>query len=202
MTCVVGFNSGNKIYMSCDSEVSNGYTKEHLNYESSKVIKRKGILFGICGSCVLTDLIRYELLIPTHDTVKYSTMAYIHKLLIPSLKRCFRGNNLAEIENNSISMPGELLIGINSINPRLVKVQSDFSCFEITDIYSAIGCGELAALGAMFANITNCRYDADIRANLQTAQRAANHFNSGVDSKIIIKTTDDLDDELGYKEED
>lgn len=211
MTCVIGFKSRDNIYMSCDEEISNGYTKEFLSYSSAKIIKRQGILFGICGSCVLMDLIRYELKIPAWDLEKYSTRAYLHKMLIPSLKRCFDKNNFSEIKDNVIEIYGEILIGISTPNafPHpyhsiLAKIQSDFSCVEIQKNYNAIGCGKLAALGAMYAaEKTNAENMPDelIRMNLKIAQNAANCFNSGVGNEIMIKTLRDSDDALGYEKD-
>jgi len=206
MTCVIGFRTNNNIIMSCDTQGSNGYTKENITYENCKIIKRQGLLFGIAGSFVLSDLIRYHLHIPAWDDQKYGQLAYVHKMLMPSIKSCFRENNFLEISDNVCDMEGSIILGMpgrsKEERPKLLKIQSDFSCLEIENDYCAIGIGELAALGSIFGYAPDRQDETEIQKCLMTAQNAANFFNVGVSEEIVIKTLKNSDDYLGYKEEE
>lgn len=205
MTCVIGFKTNDNIIMSCDTQCSNGYTKDNITYENTKIIKRQGLLFGISGSCLLTDLLRYHLHIPAWDTQKYGVLAYVHKLLIPEIKRCFKVNNFSEVSDNVCSMGGDIILGIQGRRagniPRLLKIQCDFSVLEVDNDYCAIGIGELAALGAIYGYNPNREEEDDIKSCLITAQRAANFFNVGVSNEVIIKSLKDKNDYLGYEDD-
>ncbi|MDF2434578.1 MAG: hypothetical protein JWP44_4209, partial [Mucilaginibacter sp.] len=65
MTCIVGIEHNNKVYMGSDSCVTTDTCKTMLAH--SKLIQKNQIIFGYAGSPRFSDILKYHMEFPKHE---------------------------------------------------------------------------------------------------------------------------------------
>ena len=167
MTCIVGIVKNKKVYIGGDSAFISGWGI--VVRPDEKVFQRDGITFGCAGSPRAANLLRYHLRIPEpsgNDLLRYMATDFVN-----AMRDCFKEGGYAERENEAESISSVFLIGVLG---RLFECDSDYQMKEVRD-YAAIGSGEDAALGALFAT----RQKAPI-ARIQIALEAAEAYSWSV----------------------
>lgn len=132
MTLIVAVEYNKKIYMGCDSMMSDSNTKDI--YDRPKMIKKKDLLFGYAGSFILDNVLRYTLKVPGGKRDE----RWLHEKFIPELKKSM--NNKME--------DGEFLMGFSG---KVYFIQEDFSVIRSKRRYISIGSGNEVAFGALHA---------------------------------------------------
>lgn len=144
MTCIIGLLDKNKIYMAGDHIASDGYSLKL--YNEQKVFLKDDFIIGCTGSFRMAQLLQYSWDIPERNN-KQSNNDYLFLSVVPSIISLFEKNGFLKKEEEQ-KKGGVFLIGYKN---RLYRFQSDFSLVEDSRGFSACGCGEDFAIGALEA---------------------------------------------------
>lgn len=172
MTCIVGLKHGKKIFIGGDSAAVCGY--EVTPRKDAKVFVRDGVAFGCAGSFRMRDLVRYSLEIPELRRGE-NLNEYMCVDFVDSLRACFTAGGHMRKDNEQ-ERGACLLVGIRG---RLFHIAWDYQVGENSAPYSAIGCADQIALGAMTQLVPLGKGVTPERA-IRRALSAAALFNGGV----------------------
>lgn len=152
MTCIVGIETADAVYLGSDSANCNTY-RTHVR-ATPKVIERNGHLFGSCGTSRLSQLIEHVLTVPPiPDTEPVNAHQWMVASVVPLLRTCLKDNGLLHTENNVDTIEGgsHFLVAVAG---KLFDVQADLSVQAYAEDYMAAGSGYEYALGALHATPT------------------------------------------------
>ena len=169
MTCIVGIAEKGKVYIGGDSAgVDERYAL--MVRADRKVFKNEGFVFGFTSSFRMGQLLAHSLKPPRRhpDTDVY---AYMVTDFVNAVRDCLKTGGFAERHNEAESA-GTFLVGYAG---RLFSIQNDYQVGENVDGFNACGCGDLIALGALYA-----RQDGEPIDRLKLALEAAERFSAGV----------------------
>ena len=144
MTVILGAVDKNKIYMGCDSQVTWGNSKGIV--KGLKVFKKKNMIFGVCGSPRIIQLLNFSLNIPEHPK-KFTDYAYMGSVFIDAVRDCLKDGGFSKIDNNT-ETGGNFLVGYNG---KIYDIDYNYSITYFDTDYAAIGSGEEIAVGAFCA---------------------------------------------------
>ncbi len=170
MTCIVGCVDKGTVYIGGDSAGVAGYHIRIRNDE--KVFVREEMVFGFTSSFRMGQLLRYSLTIPEHSPKK-TDMQYLCTDFMTAVIKCFKDNSYAKVENG-IAEGGVFLMGYRG---SLYRVDNDFQVGQEADNFSAVGCGESYAFGALKAVASN---KISSTKRLEIALEIAAYFSAGV----------------------
>jgi hypothetical protein len=174
----VGWIENGNVWMGGDSAGVGGYSLEVR--ADTKVFTNGPMIFGFTSSFRMGDLLRYALKVPDHDP-RVPDAKFMVTTFIDAVRECLKAGGFAKKENDA-ERGGVFLVGYKG---RLYRVDSDYQVGMPIAPYTAIGCGEDLALGAMFA--------AEIvggpsgRERLEIALKAAEHGSAGVRGPFCIE---------------
>lgn len=182
MTCIVGLVDNGRIYMGGDSAGVSGLSLTIRRDE--KVFQNGEFLIGFTSSFRMGQLLRYKLSPPTRhpDTDTYQYMA---TEFIDAVRQCLKEGGYAKKENE-VEEAGMFLVGYQS---ELFFVDSDYQVGRGSNPYHAIGCGQDAALGVMYA--TEGRLPME---RIKLALQAAERFSIGVRGPFTVLDMEILPD--------
>lgn len=170
MTCIIGFTTGNEVYIGGDSA---GTQDTDIRIRADeKVFKRDGMVFGFTSSYRMGQILRYSFQVPDHDPRK-SDFEYLCTDFIDALMKCYKEKNFARLEDN-VMEGGVFLLGYNG---KLYQVEADFQVGEVVDSFDAVGCGSEYALGVLKAT-----FDENISAEeyIENALYISAYFSGAV----------------------
>ena len=134
--------------------------------------------FGFTSSFRMGQLLQYNLNVPALPS-ECNLHEYMVTTLIPAIRLCLKEGGFSKIENNT-EHGGTFLVAVRG---RVFYVDEDFQVGENLPEFSACGCGEDLALGALYAT-RNLKLVASKR--LTTALEAAQEFSAGVRAPFNI----------------
>jgi ATP-dependent protease HslVU (ClpYQ) peptidase subunit len=175
VTCIVGLEDGDRVWMGADSLSADGYTKTIRR--DPKIFTRGPYLIGFSGSYRVGQLLRWSINDtgpqPGDDLAEFMVTSFVEdvRLVLKDGGITLRGGE----------MPGTFLIGICG---RLFAVDVDFQVGEPACGYDAVGSGSDVAIGAMHVTV-----DLEPRQRIKTALQAAAAHNAGVQGPFVIKST-------------
>lgn len=164
MTCVVGIEYNNKVFMGSDSCAFNEDGK--MVIDSPKLTLKGDLLFGYAGSFRIANLISHSLTIPKRPK-KMSDAQFLITKVIKKLKKICEDDKL---ENDNM-----LLLGYNS---KLYCISHDFSLVRTLEEYDSIGVGCNIARGSL--HTTRELKNVKIEDRLRLALKAASNHMHGV----------------------
>lgn len=188
MTCIVGFTDKktNTTWLGGDSMGSNGYTQSlqegHKVFHNNTI---NSIIIGACGSFRQIDLLECDTqLFPEIDAYKKPEIdrKYMITTFIPNVIHLFQSQIITEKDTER---GGSFLVGTPN---KLFEIQQDYSVLEPTDGYCAIGCGEVAALGSLYATVKTCKMFTP-KEHIICALEAAEKNCVGVHRPFVIINT-------------
>jgi len=179
MTCIVGYRAKGKVYIGGDRLASAGNSIDIR--KQPKVFVKKEFAIGYTSSFRMGDILKYIFKIPPISK-RMDEMKYMVTIFIPSLIKCLEKNRWLGV-NEDVASGGVFLVGING---RLFTIFDDFQVAEEEEDYSAIGCGEDVAKGAMNILTSNIlKNDKEIKnAIIRAIEAASTHcawVGGGVD---------------------
>ena len=188
MTCIVGFTDKktNTTWIGADSLGSNGYT--HTIQDGHKVFHNStlnNVIMGACGSFRVIDLLEFSNdLFPEIDAYTHPDInrKYMVNTFIPNVMRVLQMQNISEKDTER---GGSFLVGVDG---KLFEIQQDYSVLEPKDGYAAIGSGEVAARGSLYATTHNCKKFTP-EQHIISALEAAEKICIGVQRPFIILNT-------------
>ena len=149
MTCIVGYldKKNDCVWIGGDSLGSNGYTQ--AVQAQAKVFRHdifKDVIMGSTSTFRHIDLLKYsDNLLPELDYYKHTEIdhKYMVKTFIPNLINLFQ---LCIKHENETDKGGNFILGVKN---KLFEIQGDYSVLEPASGFTAVGCGEVAALASM-----------------------------------------------------
>lgn len=150
MTCIVGLQYRDTVWMGCDSMASSGWDKRVSGVD--KIFIKSKMLIGYTTSFRMGQIIRHNLDVPEYNdfyihNIENAHEQYLVTEFIPALRACLKEHGYTTIKDN-VEEGGQLLMGLAGC---LFTVQSDFSVQRSDDGFDAIGAGAPYALGALHA---------------------------------------------------
>lgn len=167
MTCIVGYIDKDGVYIGGDSAA---VSPDDLSYNirnDEKVFTKGDFIFGYSSSFRMGQLLRYKLKIPAHPKGMDVTQ-YMVTLFIDAVKRCFGDNDYDEMSNED----GSFMVGYKG---KIYVVLSDYQVAQPKENFTALGCGENFAMGAMYASV-----EKEPIKKIEIALNAAVAFSMGV----------------------
>jgi len=143
-----------------------------------KVFRNGDMLFGFCGSYRVGQVMRYAFVAPKHprrvDVHRYMVTDFVDAMR-ETLKKAGVGKKQNEVEEME---DGAFLVGYRG---HLFEIHSDYQVGEAVDGFSATGCGEEIAQGALFVTQT-----VEPRKRVRMALEAAERYSAGVRRPFYI----------------
>ncbi len=179
-TCIVALKQGGKIYLGADSAGVNTNNLRRTIRMDKKVfqgIDREQNIwqFGFTTSFRMGQLIQYDLQldpINEYGELKGDIFGHMVNRFIPSLQQCFRRGGFEQKEKEKVS-GGQLIVAVKN---SFFRISEDYQVAMETENYTAIGCGDALALGALYAT----KDMKDPKKRILTALKAAEAFSAGV----------------------
>ncbi len=168
MTCIVGYIDKEAIYIGGDSAAIDVDELTYSSRADKKVFKKGDMIFGFSFSFRMGQLLRYKLRIPSHPR-GMDNMQYMVTLFVDSVRKCFEDNGYNDM---GTSEGGSFMVGYKG---KLYSISNDYQVSELLQNYTALGCGESFALGALFAS-----KERDPIKKVEIALSAATNFSMGV----------------------
>lgn len=162
MTCCIGYKTNKNIYFIGDTQGSYDENKE-IRLDP-KIFKMNNMLFAVCGSFRMRDVLMYELNIPKLG-LNEDIDRYVRTTVINGIRNLFIEKGICiKTEESDLVSPGDILIAIRN---KIYKIESDFQVGEINKPYVAIGCGSREAMAAMsmyerFFNLPKTKKEVNI----------------------------------------
>lgn len=181
MTCIVAWIDKNKVAVAADRLLSNshiGYSSQESKLFPVDVTDGTTMIFGVCGSPRVLQLLRYGFDIPAPMSDDFKEYLVIQ--FVPAFMQFLADNKSITIESNLAEMDSNILIAYQG---RAYIIQSDFQVLEVADQYIAMGSGTDFALGACHALDKTCS-DMDVTVKAKMAVEAAAKFCVSVGGKI------------------
>ncbi len=175
MTCVVGVIDAGRVYMGADSA---GVAGDTMTIRADKKVFVNGpFIMGFTSSFRMGQLLRYAFTPPPHDPPDMDPYRYMVTTFVDAVRACFKAGGYVRRDHEQES-GGNFLVGYRN---RLFEINSDFQVGEAVDGYNAVGSGERAALGALFAT-----QGQDPVRRVAIALRAAEHVSASVRGPFTI----------------
>jgi ATP-dependent protease HslVU (ClpYQ) peptidase subunit len=175
MTCIVGVEHSNKVYIAGDLQ-GTGYN-EKIHHLASKVFKIGNLVFGYTSSYRFGQLIEANLTdpyVPEGDQI----YLWLIRKVIPEIR---------DILVKADEKGGNALIGVKN---ELYELQSDYSILRSTRKYNAVGSGEDYAVGSIHQALKEAPLNEwEPRSLLKCAIETAHEFSPSVGKKFTIQTT-------------
>jgi len=144
MTCIVGLEQNEYVYIGADSMSSNGWDREITML--SKVFKVQGFIIGYTSSFRMGQILQYHLDIREQSQTE-SDGEYMVVAFIGAVRAALKSEGYTKVSDNE-ETGGRFLVGYKG---KLWRVDSDFQINRSAAGFSAVGCGKDSALGAMHA---------------------------------------------------
>lgn len=175
MTCIAALKHGDSVWMGGDSAGVGGLSI--VTRSDKKVFIKEDSVgnqfgFGFTQSFRMGQLLQYHLNIPALPD-DCDVHEYMVITLIPAIRLCLKEGGFTKIENNA-EEGGQFIV---SVRGHIFYIDEDFQVGENLPEFTACGCGEDLALGALYAT-RNMKMSASKR--LTIAMEAAQEFSAGV----------------------
>lgn len=144
MTCIVGIEYKNRVFLGGDSAASDGH--RIYTVDKPKVFVLDKFVIGYTVSFRYGQLLQYSLTIPKHDP-DVPDLTYLSTHFVDNVRACLKSKGFAEVENN-VEKGGFCLLGYKG---KLYTMQGDFSVVRFLGGICATGSGVDYALGAMYS---------------------------------------------------
>lgn len=176
MTCIIGLEHNNKVYLGCDSLSIEGWNSQISAYD--KIFKRGEFLFGVAGYPRVGQILNYSLPI-TPQLETQDDMAYLSSIFVKVVRECFKENEIGSTDDNGSHY------GFSSVifgyRKKVYLLDSNFQIINFTEGYTAIGSGKDLALGAMYV-----LKDLQPKQRILKALEASAYFNIGVSKPFKV----------------
>jgi hypothetical protein len=169
MTAIVGLTHKGRVLLGGDSAAVSGL---NLTVRADvKVFTSGPYVIGFTSSFRMGQVLRYATTLPAPPDDPDVMLAHMCTAWIDSVRKALKDAGWARKEAEQ-EAGGTFLVGVHG---RLFEVCDDYQVGEPVDGYAAVGCGDQAALGALYAT---GRLGPERRARLALA--AAERHSAGV----------------------
>jgi ATP-dependent protease HslVU (ClpYQ) peptidase subunit len=176
MTCIVGIVKDKRVWIGGDSAGIGGYTLTLT--KQPKIFKIGQYLIGYTTSFRMGQILEFGFTPPKPN--KKDLLRFMVVDFVDALRKRFKDAGFFHKEDGQ-DRGGTFLVGVAG---RLFRIADDFQIFEAAEGYSACGCGEEVALGALYVAKT---LKLKPRDSLRLALEAASSHNTGVAPPFSIQ---------------
>jgi ATP-dependent protease HslVU (ClpYQ) peptidase subunit len=172
MTCIVGIAQNNTVTIGGDSAGVGGYSIQLR--ADTKVFRNQNYVMGFTTSFRMGQLLRYGTLPPAPTAEQnWDLDRFMATTFVDAVRKVLEAGGWLK-SSSGVEEGGTFLVGARGM---LYEVHGDFQVGRTLDGYSAVGCGEDLALGALHATVGS---DLTTRERVELALRAAEHHSAGV----------------------
>lgn len=175
MTCVVALKDNGKIYMGADSAGVAGLSIQ--TRKDPKIYKVGSMLIGFTSSFRMGQLLGYSLDVPDHDP-RVPIEKYMATVFVDAIRTTLKEGGYTTVDNNE-ERGGTFIVAYQD---RTFRIENDFQVGEVTDDYTAIGCGEDIALGSLYTSVGQ-----EPNSRILLALEAAAKFSAGVRAPFTVE---------------
>lgn len=190
MTCIVGLRRNGRITIAGDSAGTDGRLVQTLRTDP-KVFERtddNGVrwIFGYCGSFRLGQLLRFSLRLPEVRMKPGAELEFMATRFLDAVRNCLKEGGFAERKHEQ-EFGGCFMVGVQG---HLFTIYDDYQVATEACDFSAIGCADQVALGAMHIMVRLAVHDPGTLAHdadmVIDALKAAEAFSAGVRRPWVI----------------
>lgn len=172
MTCIVGIAQDNTVTIGGDSAGVGGYSIQLR--ADTKVFRTGNYVMGFTTSFRMGQLLRYGELPPAPTAEEqWDLDRFMATTFVDGVRKVLETGGWLKT-SNGVETGGTFLVGVRG---HLYEIQGDFQIARTLDGYSAVGCGDDLALGALHATADS---GLTARERVEAALRAAAHHSAGV----------------------
>lgn len=176
MTCIVGVEFKDKVYIAGDLQGTGGNHK--IFHTQPKVFKKGGVIFGYTTSYRFGQIIEHIMIDPVVPSEESEIYRWMITSLVPDIKNVLTSNGWTE--------GGTCLIGVKN---QLWSLQGDYSILRSVKGYDACGSGTEYAIGSMFTSMSgnNIVDDKTAVSAITQAVKTAGTFcpSVGIECSIV-----------------
>lgn len=183
MTCIVGLVHQDSVWVGGDSAGVAGYSLSVRADE--KVFRRGPFVMGFTSSFRMGQLLHYKLRVPTSLPATYhkDPDKWMATTFVDAVRKCLKDGGYARTHNDEER--GGVFVVAEGGN--LWTIESDYQVARPACGYTAVGCGQDLALGALHTLTRDP--DDDPREVLREALEAAEAHSAGVCGPFTILNT-------------
>ncbi len=181
MTCIVGVKTDKGVIIGGDSAGSAGHFSH--GRKDPKVFKTGEFLMGFTSSFRMGQLLMCSLSV-SEQTSKQEDYTYMVTTFIDAVRTCLKDGGYATTKNDG-EKGGCFLVGYKG---ELYQIDSDYQVGICSDDYTAVGCGDELALGALYILDWTC--DHEPKETVTLALKAAVKFSGYVSAPFLIMNED------------
>lgn len=171
MTCIVGIESKNSVWLGGDSAAT-GSDGSQMLIADKKVFVNGNVAFGICGSPKIIDPLRYYDFSRIDKT--QDIREYVATSLVPQIKDAFKASGcVVEHPEHGEIFSGAVLFGVAG---KLFRMESNFQLITDAFGFDSVGSGADIAIGSLHST----KKDSRARRRIMTALEASAIANAGV----------------------
>lgn len=181
MTCIVGAEYGNTVFLGGDIQGTGGNHK--IIHTQPKVFNRNGVIFGYTTSYRFGQILEQNLQDPVVPQNKAEIYKWLCSVLIPDIRSTLKAH---DYEGG-----GNCLIGVQN---QLWEMQNDFSVLRSVKGYTACGSGFEYAMGSMntYMEELGIHNAEDCVRAIRRAIKTAGTFSPSVGTDSVIISTEVL----------
>ena len=181
MTCIVGLEHKNKVYLGSDSAAVGGWTISTIDESKLFTVKSKSgktsFMIGYTTSFRFADIMKYHPWLDQDREGNETDKSYLVRVVVHYLRHALKDAAYAKSESNRES-GGTALIAFNN---KLYTLQDEYSIIRYKEGYAAVGCGDQLALGSLAST-----HDKAPKVRVKMAIEAAIKHNMGVQGPIHV----------------
>lgn len=183
MTCIAGVveRATGRVWMGADCAGSGDWDLTLIR--APKIVRNGDFLLGVTGHPRVCQILEHAFTPPDHPS-DMTLERYIVTRFTDALREAFKAAGYARKDNEQEKHESEVLIGYRG---RLFAIEGNYQMVEPQESYYAVGSGDMAALGALYATVAAAQ-DGLIApaARVRLALEAAERFNIGVRGPFTI----------------
>ena len=182
MSCIVGLQEGNRVYVGCDSAGYAGDSKSvRGDRKMFRVLGNDRALIGFTTSYRMGQLLQYtEGLIPPSMKATHKNMV---TKVVPRIMSCFESGGFIKTGEGGSKEGGQFLLAYRD---KLFIIDEDFQV-GINDCgYASVGCGAQYAMGSLH---TSSGFDFKPEDRVRMALKAASVFGVGIEAPFVVMDT-------------
>lgn len=177
MTCIVGIKGPKGVIIGGDSAGSAGHFTH--SRKDPKVFKTGEFLMGFTSSFRMGQLLNCSLSV-SEQTSKQDDYNFMVTTFIDAVRDCLKDGGYATTKNDG-EKGGCFLVGYKG---ELYQIDNDYQVGICADDYTAVGCGDELALGALY--ILNGLNNGLQHEDVTKALEAAAKFSGYVSAPFLI----------------
>jgi len=185
MTCIVGFQKDDRVYIGGDSCGSTD-DGQRCTRSDVKVFQNGPILFGCSASYRGLQLLHHALDVPDYDP-RDDVMKYLVVDLVDAIRECFREHGALSKSEEDGNTDESIVNALFAFQGKLYHIEGDFQIGKCYDGYDSTGCAAAYGQGVLHY-FNSIEYAGPPACILKAALDAASTHNGAVAPPYVMMT--------------